>query len=352
MSEPTPSRDVSFDAFRGVAILLVVAAHAGVVGWDFRYSDAHHWNFYYSVFVRQVILCAVPIFLYVSGYWLAGMRIETLSDYLVFLKRRLSRILIPYLVWSSFFYTVHVLRGQPFSVSDFLFKLLTGQVEGLYFFLVMLPQFYLLTPLFVRLSRARWSIWAVIIVHALCVGALYGLRLGYAKDIPFTYIKIPFLSWLSFFYLGIYFRQWPGTLQHAKAAWLAGTAALFLFLSLVEGGILIHFDYFEFGISDIKYTTLLYSAAVLVLFATSRQRVRWPRFLTVLGDYSFGIYLIHGFITRVFHRALMPHAQGLYNVQPLYQALIVVAVILFCCGIVYVTREVVGKTWASKVLGF
>ncbi len=349
---PQRTRDLSFDAFRGIAILFVAMAHATVCGFEFHHAEAGRWYYYISISFREFVICAIPMFLFVSGYWLAGTRFESLSDYSAFLRKRLARILIPYLFWSAFFYAVHASRGGPYSAHDFAFKLLTGQVEGLYFFLVMLAQFYVLTPLFIRLSGVRGATWAIVCAHVLFVALLYALRFGYDKNISFTYIKIPFLSWLSLFYMGVIFRGRPDALERVKASWLAGAAALFYLLSLVEGGLLIHYDCFEFGISDIKYTTLLYGAAVVALFFKTRRYVNWPRFLVILGDYSFGIYFIHGFFMRALHKTLMPSIPALYNFQPLYQVTITFAAVGISCVIIHATRKVIGKESAARLLGF
>jgi len=346
------SRDISFDAFRGIAILLVVIAHCGAIGWGFRDATEGRWNFYYSIFVRQTILCALPIFMFVSGYWLANARCATFQEYRLFLSKRLTRILIPYLFWSAFFYAMFALRGQPHSVSDFAFKLLTGQVEAAYFFLLMLIQFYLLTPIFVRLTEVRGATVGVVLAHVLFVAVLDAVRLWYDKDFSFVYVKMPFLSWVSFFYLGMLLRRRPDALERVKAVWLAGAAALFLGLSLVEGGVLIANGYFEFGISDIKYTTLLYATAVLLLFFKVRRTVNWPRLLALLGDYAFGIYFIHGFFLRGFHKALMPRLPALYQVQPLYQAAVLCGTLAASCAVVFAMRRIVGRDRAEKWLGF
>ena len=64
-SPPRP-RYISFDAFRGLAILLVAIAHCGALGWGFEHAASGRWNYYYSILLRETILCALPMFLFVS----------------------------------------------------------------------------------------------------------------------------------------------------------------------------------------------------------------------------------------------------------------------------------------------
>ncbi len=345
-------RDLSFDALRGLAIFLVVLSHAGVIGWYFKDAETGVWNFYYSMFVRQMVMCTIPIFLAVSGYWLAGARCESWADYRAFVKKRVTRIFIPYLFWSFFFYGIIVLRGQPHSLSDLIYKLLTGGVEGNYFFLLMLLQFYLLTPLFIRLAKVRGATALVVLVHVLFVAFIYALRFGYNKDIPFAYVKIPFVSWLCCFYVGVIYRLHPDFLSRSSVWWFAVSAPLLLLLSLVEGGLLTRYDYFEFAINDIKYSTLLYAIAVILLLFKIRLRVNWPPLLVFLGNYSFGIYFTHGFIMRGIHKVLLSRMPLVYNVQPVYQAILTVATFVVCCVVIYVTRKSIGKERAERLMGF
>jgi peptidoglycan/LPS O-acetylase OafA/YrhL len=351
-SSAKKTRDLSFDAFRGFAILLVAIAHAGVLGWSFKDSDAGYWNYYYSIGLRQFALCALPIFLTISGYWLGNIRFESKADYSTFIKKRLTRILIPYLFWSCFFYGLSALRGFDHSLPDFLSKLLTGRVEDPYFYLLMLIQFYLLTPVFIRLANARGGFVFVVTLHIISVAALYGLRLFINKDISFTFIKMPCLAWLSFFYLGVVLRSKPDLFVKIKTSHLCIAAVGLFIFSLIEGGIFIGNDYFELGISDIKFTSLLYGAAVVILFFNARESLHWPRWLAIVGDYSFGIYFIHGFFLRGAHKALAPHLSALYDIQPLYQLAIATIAVVASCFIIFTTRKIIGKDWAGRLFGF
>ena len=86
-------RDLSFDAFKGVAIIAVVAIHAVYAGGS-PYSPAY-------VYYRQLLNFSVPLFFFIAGYWSSRAKIESLRDYIHFLSGRLSRVLIPYFFWSA-----------------------------------------------------------------------------------------------------------------------------------------------------------------------------------------------------------------------------------------------------------
>ena len=85
------SRDLSFDAFRGLAIIAVVAIHAMSV-FEWGPSKTGVWDpFSVITYYRQSLSLAVPVFIFISGYWASIKPIESLSDYRIFLIKKLSR---------------------------------------------------------------------------------------------------------------------------------------------------------------------------------------------------------------------------------------------------------------------
>jgi fucose 4-O-acetylase-like acetyltransferase len=84
------NRDLSFDAFRGLAIIAVIAIHAIYLG-----GSPHSPGFLYY---RQLLNFAIPAFFFMSGYWSSKKPIESLEGYKTFLTRKLSRIFVPYLL--------------------------------------------------------------------------------------------------------------------------------------------------------------------------------------------------------------------------------------------------------------
>ena len=86
-------RDSSFDAFRGLATIAVVSIHAAYL---VLIDDENQFLTAYS----QLLFFAVPVFIFISGYWSAQKPTGSLADYKTFLTKRLIRVLIPYLFWS------------------------------------------------------------------------------------------------------------------------------------------------------------------------------------------------------------------------------------------------------------
>lgn len=82
-----------FDALRAMAIIGIIFCHASI---SFVANDMGTLNFYISSFYDCFRDFSVPIFVMLSGALLIGKK----DSFIAFFKKRLSRILIPFLFWT------------------------------------------------------------------------------------------------------------------------------------------------------------------------------------------------------------------------------------------------------------
>lgn len=82
-------RDTYFDFLRGIAIIMVIGIHT--------YTDG---LMHFNLFLRQILNCAVPIFLAISGYFIGHKSFVEQGSYVKFLKKQVPRVYIPMLFWS------------------------------------------------------------------------------------------------------------------------------------------------------------------------------------------------------------------------------------------------------------
>jgi fucose 4-O-acetylase-like acetyltransferase len=101
-------RDESFDFFRGIAIIAVVAIHVS--------SVFNSYNSNGLLLYRQSLNFAVPLFLFISGYFLSNKKIDSFEEYKRFLTHRLSRVLVPYLFWSILILSCGVIISHNFNI--------------------------------------------------------------------------------------------------------------------------------------------------------------------------------------------------------------------------------------------
>lgn len=94
--------DFRFDLIRAVAILMVIAIHSSALFCQVAINETGFGVNKILYSVLQIIFIAVPVFVMLSGALLLG-KDEPLG---VFFKKRLTRVMIPFLVWSVIVYAL------------------------------------------------------------------------------------------------------------------------------------------------------------------------------------------------------------------------------------------------------
>jgi fucose 4-O-acetylase-like acetyltransferase len=151
---PFANRIAAIDYIKATAIVAVVLTHAGPVPWV---ADADHFD----VIVRGVLpLFHVPSFLIVAGFVYATAPVMSTRD----LARRLTRILLPYLVASMIVLAAGITRFEH--ASDVLFMVATGSALGIYYFV-----FVLAVSITVTYLLTRWS--PALPTYALAIGVTW-----------------------------------------------------------------------------------------------------------------------------------------------------------------------------------
>ena len=136
----------SIDSLRILSILAVILIHTTT-----RTLEAAKFNlagFPLTIFLNQIARFAVPLFFLISGFVL-----ETSSGpdigYFSFLKKRFSKIFIPYVFWSAIYYLLVYSQNRE----NFFAILLKGNASYQLYFIPTLCIFYLLFPLLHRIYR-------------------------------------------------------------------------------------------------------------------------------------------------------------------------------------------------------
>lgn len=131
-------RDTYFDLLRGIAIIMVVGIHT--------YGDG---LLHFNLIIRQLLNCAVPIFLAISGYFIGLKSFEEKGSYSRFLKKQITRVYFPMLFWSIPWVLLSIKAG-----SDLWQTLLTAFFGGvsIFYFITLIIQYYVLTPVIQKVN--------------------------------------------------------------------------------------------------------------------------------------------------------------------------------------------------------
>lgn len=137
-------RIVYFDILNVIACFCVVCMHCN--GWIHKFIHDDLWGT--RVMVEVVCYFAVPVFFMLSGATLLNYRQRYSTT--EFYKKRFIRTLTPYLFWSTIFYIIYLLRGNPpFGWDETITRFTTGEIPyTFYWFFIPLFMLYIFLPFF------------------------------------------------------------------------------------------------------------------------------------------------------------------------------------------------------------
>lgn len=296
---------------------MVVLNHSATYGlialflWTDRYLDVTVPNFdqygslayYILFFIHQLAEFAIPAFLFVSGFFIAfatqsskeGIKTE-------FISSRIKKLIIPFIVWSVFLILV-VHRPNPFSqlLSFNYYLSAISQIFQVYYYIPLIIQYYLLSPILIPLAKDRWKL--LLIFAALIQFGLESLRLFSLLEVNLSVIDsliriTPiwfFPGHLFYFSIGLVagmhvqdFSQWL-----SRSRWILLISSVVLFaLSVAE------YEYLSNLLQDLwlvpKYSGLfrdLFAVTfTLSILAFDYMPVPYPEKISQLGGKSLGIY--------------------------------------------------------------
>ncbi|PKH70108.1 hypothetical protein CXF96_08435 [Stenotrophomonas sp. Betaine-02u-21] len=344
------ARSLYWDCWKGIAIIAVVIIHACASFSDFPPISANGIS---GLIIRQVVNFAVPLFFALSGYFAGNLAAGSPIDYYV---KRIGRVFWPYAVWTIAYLCIRALDEQV-SILTVVKGFIFGTGIGIGYFVVVLLQFILLTPILLAIKTPSRHLGTMLTIM------LMGLSFTYCfpalqPDHPissFPFYALPFFVWYPFYHLGLFISRYKseGEIQEipAHVIWIAlAITAIFAFLEslywLLDGG-------GKFATSQLKASNFLYAIALFVAairFERSNSMLHRSRALAWLGANSFAIYLIHMLLLAPIARALST-VRSLFMAQPLYVLACATATLLACSLIISCLRRLLPARAGRIILG-
>jgi surface polysaccharide O-acyltransferase-like enzyme len=308
----------------GLAIIAVILNHAA--GWGFtamfwwvnrytsltppNYDQIGSISYYFLVILKQLTTFSVPVFLFVSGFFVAYAS-RSVDNQSKFIAKRIQNLLIPYLFWSCLLFIVDNSQSAQYGPIDYIWGLLIGGASPVYYYIPVICQLYILSPWIVSLAKRRWKLLLIIsmIVH---FGALSLHYLNILYDIPVISTWL-FPGWVLFFSIGVIsgfkVEQFKKILLRIKFPVL-----LFLFiftiLALLEPEAIYRVTGKDFRGGPELLSTQLYAIAFILAFlAYEKSPIPFSKFINLLSGKTYGIYLAHPM-------ALLLTAKFFYHFMP------------------------------------
>jgi len=129
----------SIDSLRTFTILAVLLIHTTTRTLEVAKFDLV--NFPFTIFLNQIARFAVPLFFIISGFVLETNYGQQ-SGYFNFIKKRFSKIFIPYIFWSGIYYFFVYSQNHE----NFFQVILKGNASYQLYFIPTLCIFYLMFP--------------------------------------------------------------------------------------------------------------------------------------------------------------------------------------------------------------
>jgi len=329
----------------GIAIVSVILFHASGWGFTAMFPWAHRYLVsgadpylsigsvpYYALrIIEQLVMFSIPIFLFVSGYFVAFNTGKEKSIAWKAVLNRIKFLIIPYLVWTCVFLVLNFLEGKRPGFSD-LFKIFfTGSITPAYYFVILLVQFYLISPFLVPLAKKHWKPLLIVTGILQISFHLLQYQLILQPENPFSLFIIRFLpKWffivrLFWFSLGLaigFHRTEIKKLFDGKALlWFSSALVLFV-IGIFEWEILIKSSGGNWIETRETIIDAAYSLTLLFAILSTEKALPVRNQVEKIGGQSFGIYLAHIPVMEYL-------ARGIYHLAPwiLGQTLLFVLII-------------------------
>jgi len=309
----TTKRMKELDFLRVIGALAVIGIHV-TSGYIKSLQIAYVGN--------QLTRFAVPMFIILSGFALYYSEIGKKDErYFPFLKKRLSKVMIPYILW-TIIYMLYSYRHNLSAIleSDFynvlIKNLLKGTTTAHLYFVVIIFQLYLIYPII-----KKWMVGKSdkILLGVSFLITLYFQTGIYVRRWDFTIIPTQFMrnyyllfpTWIFFFVFGMYFAK-----NHKK--WREKLSDKLLIISIVwiMSFILLYWESKwanSFG-SSMRPTVTLYAITSLLFFYVIGIKLNkvegyFDKFIKFFASQSFVVYLSH--ILIMYRLNVIPSKIGL-----------------------------------------
>lgn len=333
-------RTLYYDVLNVIACIAVIFLHHN--GLVHKYSPSLQGSWSQALFVEVVAFFAVPIFLMLSGATLMGYRNRYNTR--TFFKKRLSRVLVPFIIWSLIFFIIALLRGiypiESLTFSKVWNIFMTSDMMRVYWFFPVIISIYLAMPILSLLTgqaNRKW-LWYMAVTGLITysifppICKIFGLEFNDNYALPLTagFVIFPILGFLL-------------ATENIKRKWLI-TVCLSALLVLILRYIVTYNLTLRDGSTNNLLGSYLYFTGVLpatALFLLAKL-VKWESYIkgklisvvSVASSCSLGIYLIHIYVMDIELKFF-----GMSDSQLLWRTVMPVTTYLICAGIVWLGKK-------------
>lgn len=281
------SRIYSFDFLRAISTIAIITIHVSDgVFWG---TSDFSFQWWYGIIIQGIVRIALPIFFMLSGALILNGKDE---DILSFYKKKVIRVVVPLFVYSYIYIIIYNYKGSIFhnyNIIKAFFDIIKGPVFYHLWFVYSILGIYIIAP-FIKVMIKNLSdklltfliLILIIIRIAKTYLPIFNLYLGIDN--------IVFDNWILYFILG-YLLCKKYIIEKRKYIYLLGVISYIMTIIIQR-----FIPKANSNIYDFAPTMIFMSSAIFLLFNNDINYIKENKYIKVISNYSYSIYLIHAFV--------------------------------------------------------
>ncbi|PEB39724.1 hypothetical protein COM49_00285 [Bacillus pseudomycoides] len=280
---------------RSLACLSVVLIHA-ISRSSANFASENTIDVLVS-YLQLLLMYGTPMFVFISEFVIAYNYRDKVPNQ--FILKRVKFILLPFICMGIFYAAKsNYTNGFHAILVQSIRNIVLGEFHG--YFVLIIFQFYFLHIIFNKIEKffsPKFVLIFSLLINLIYLGFFNFIQpfdIPYANDIWYYYSWLPFPGWIIYFFIGYYAG---GHYEYFKT-WLNKNRKWIISSWILTGIIVILFQHFNIltVTSSKRVDVLLFTiSTILVLFHIASKIKHVPKFLLLISQYSFGIYLLHPF---------------------------------------------------------
>jgi len=283
---------IEMDMLRAICALAVVIIHTS--GYTLINSAEGSVSYNVSLSLNQIARFSVPLFLFLSGLGL-GISYKKDESYFKFLKKRVFKIIPPYILWGSL-YLILIQKNYDYKTWGELF-LKGDKVFYHLYYIPLIMTLYIIFPILYPLFK---RIEGVIISLLISLGVTYFAHYYNVPDLTLDiFSKRNAIFWNVYFISGVYIsRKVNNLIRRTKTHKVKIMVIMIVCVICLIGESFIGLNTgksLDYSTTFIRPSVMIYSYIVM-LYVFSKTYNKKSILVKILGEISkssFSIYLIH-----------------------------------------------------------
>lgn len=327
------------DLVRVVAIYLVVLIH------NLQFPQKIDQSSLITFIAQAISRTSIPLFIMLSGSLLIGKK----ESYVIFFKKRILKVVIPWLVWTVFFMTWEIIFDHKNinSIKDLKYFFELTFMTSLWF-LPLIACIYLLTPLFrkfVEASSKKDRIYLVLIMFIFS-SILPFFHNGPTFPLDSGGIFTKAFQYSSYFLAGYIAVKDKFLLRNKKIAYIlfALGLALTIFETMTIKPVEQVYSYLS---PNIVILTISLFYIIFTLFEERKISKKLRFLFEKISIASLGIYILHQPLMQILNPYLLPFKKFLEGINIAFEGIVMAFIYFSLTSVIVILLQ---KTPIKKIL--